>query len=62
VLRDGGGLRGQLRAAGVPVTAVRYRGITHGWLMLNALRDTRAATAAIAQALATLRAALDPTA
>jgi hypothetical protein len=38
-----------------PVTAVRYQGITHGCLMLNALRDTRAATTATAQAIATLR-------
>jgi len=55
VLRDGGGQRGQLRAAGLPVTAVRYQGITHGCLLLNALKDTRAATTATAQAIATLR-------
>jgi hypothetical protein len=34
----------------------------HDCLMLNTFRDTHAATAAIAQAIATLRAALRPTA
>ena len=63
VLRDEGeAYAAKLRAAGVPVTAVRYHGIIHDFVMLNALRDTHAATAAIAQAKATLRAALHPTA
>jgi acetyl esterase len=63
VLRDEGeAYAAKLRAAGVPVTAVRYRGIIHDFVMLNALRDTHAATAAIAQANATLRTALHPTA
>jgi acetyl esterase/lipase len=43
----------------VPVTAVRYQGIIHDFVMLNALRGTRAATAAIEQASAFLREALD---
>ncbi|MFD8419003.1 alpha/beta hydrolase [Streptomyces sp. NPDC059466] len=59
VLRDEGeAYAGKLREAGVPVTAVRYQGIIHDFVMLNALRGTHAAEAAIAQAIATLRAAL----
>ncbi|GLW06418.1 esterase [Microtetraspora sp. NBRC 13810] len=51
VLRDEGeAYAGKLRAAGVPVTAVRYGGIIHDFVMLNALRDTHAAEAAISQA------------
>ena len=62
VLRDEGeAYASKLRAAGVLVTAVRYQGIIHDFVMLNALRDTHAATAAIALAIATLRAALHPT-
>jgi acetyl esterase/lipase len=60
VLRDDGeAYAAKLRAAGVPVTAVRYQGIIHDFVMLNALRPTHAATAAIAQAVATLRDALN---
>jgi acetyl esterase len=63
VLRDEGeAYAAKLNAAGVPVTAVRYHGIIHDFVMLNALRDTHAATAAIAQANATLRTTLHPTA
>ncbi len=63
VLRDEGeAYAANLRAAGVPVTAARYQGIIHDFVMLNALRDTHAATAAIAQANATLRTALHLTA
>jgi acetyl esterase/lipase len=59
VLRDEGeAYAGKLRAAGVAVTAVRYQGIIHDFVMLNALRETHAAEAAISQAVATLRAAL----
>ncbi|PRX98118.1 alpha/beta hydrolase [Allonocardiopsis opalescens] len=59
VLRDEGeAYAAKLRAAGVPVTAVRYQGIIHDFVMLNALRGTHAAGAAIAQAAAVLRAAL----
>jgi acetyl esterase/lipase len=51
VLRDEGeAYAAKLRAAGVPVTAVRYQGIIHDFVMLNALRDTHAARAAIRQA------------
>ncbi|WP_328876162.1 alpha/beta hydrolase [Streptomyces sp. NBC_00287] len=59
VLRDEGeAYANQLRQAGVPVTAVRYQGIIHDFVMLNALRETHAAEAAINQAVATLRTAL----
>jgi acetyl esterase len=59
VLRDEGeAYANKLREAGVPVTAVRYQGIIHDFVMLNALRATHAATAAITQATATLRATL----
>jgi acetyl esterase/lipase len=59
VLRDEGeAYAAKLRAAGVPVTAVRYGGIIHDFVMLNALRGTQAAEGAINQAVATLRAAL----
>ncbi|MGW1290495.1 alpha/beta hydrolase fold domain-containing protein, partial [Streptomyces sp. NPDC002586] len=58
VLRDEGeAYAGKLRQAGVPVTAVRYQGIIHDFAMLNALRETHAAQAAISQAIATLRTA-----
>ncbi|MFE6645206.1 alpha/beta hydrolase fold domain-containing protein [Nocardioides sp. NPDC057772] len=59
VLRDEGeAYAARLRQAGVPVTAVRYGGTIHDFVMLDALHDTYAAVAAIAQAAATLRAAL----
>ncbi|MDC2954479.1 alpha/beta hydrolase [Streptomyces gilvifuscus] len=59
VLRDEGeAYANKLRQAGVPVTAVRYQGIIHDFVMLNALRETHAAEAAINQAVATLRTAL----
>ncbi|MFL5993110.1 MAG: alpha/beta hydrolase [Streptomyces sp.] len=58
VLRDEGeAYANKLREAGVPVTAVRYQGIIHDFVMLNALRETHAAEAAIAQAVSTLRTA-----
>jgi acetyl esterase/lipase len=44
----------ELRDAGVPVTAVRYQGIIHDFAMLNALRGTQAADAAVRQAIAFL--------
>jgi acetyl esterase/lipase len=41
VLRDEGeAYASKLRAAGVPVDAVRYQGIIHDFVMLNAPRDT----------------------
>ncbi|MEU1437121.1 alpha/beta hydrolase [Streptomyces sp. NPDC005775] len=59
VLRDEGeAYANKLREAGVPVTAVRYQGIIHDFVMLNALRETHAAEAAIGQAITTLRTAL----
>ncbi|MDX3855296.1 alpha/beta hydrolase [Streptomyces sp. AK02-01A] len=63
VLRDEGeAYANKLRQAGVPVTAVRYQGIIHDFVMLNALRETHAAEAAITQAISTLRTALHPAA
>ncbi|WP_329014406.1 alpha/beta hydrolase [Streptomyces sp. NBC_00690] len=60
VLRDEGeAYARRLRQAGVAVTAVRYQGVIHDFVMLNALHDTQAARAAVAQATAVLRAALD---
>lgn len=59
VLRDEGeAYAAKLRRAGVPVTAVRYQGIVHDFVMVNSLHDTQAAKAAIAQAVAHLRATL----
>ncbi|HUR08374.1 MAG TPA: alpha/beta hydrolase [Nonomuraea sp.] len=59
VLRDEGeAYAGKLREADVPVTAVRFQGIIHDFAMLNALRETHAAAAAITMAAATLRTAL----
>ncbi|MGW1045134.1 alpha/beta hydrolase [Streptomyces sp. NPDC002547] len=60
VLRDEGeAYANKLREAGVPVTAVRYQGIIHDFVMLNALRGTHAAEAAITQAVTVLRRALN---
>jgi acetyl esterase/lipase len=59
VLRDEGeAYASRLRAAGVAVTTVRYDGIIHDFMMLNPLSQTHATRAAVAQAIATLRAAL----
>ena len=59
VLRDEGeAYAARLRAAGVGVTTVRYDGITHDFMMLNPLSETRATRAAVAQAIAVLRQAL----
>ncbi|MGI5289884.1 alpha/beta hydrolase [Nonomuraea polychroma] len=59
VLRDEGeAYANKLRTAGVPVTAVRYLGIIHDFVMLNALRETYAAESAIELAVSTLRRAL----
>ncbi|MEU1474132.1 alpha/beta hydrolase [Streptomyces sp. NPDC005760] len=59
VLRDEGeAYANRLREAGVPVTAIRHQGIIHDFVMLDALRETHAAEAAIAQAISTLRTAL----
>ncbi len=62
VLRDEGeAYANHLRRAGVPVTAVRYQGITHDFVGLNLLRETQAAQGAITQAAQVLRSALHPT-
>ncbi|GAA1662007.1 alpha/beta hydrolase [Kribbella alba] len=59
VLRDEGeAYAAKLREAGVAVTAVRFGGIVHDFVMLDALRDTHAAEAAISLAVSTLRTAL----
>lgn len=59
VLRDEGeNYARHLRRAGVDVTATRYAGIIHDFMMLNALADTNAAQAATTQAAAFLREAL----
>jgi acetyl esterase/lipase len=60
VLRDEGeAYAAKLRAAGVPITTVRYDGITHDFMMLNPLSGTRATRAAVAQASAVLRSAFE---
>src|SRR4029079_3543559 len=60
VLRDEGeAYANKLRDAGVSVTAVRYQGAIHDFVMLNALRETHAADAAIKQATRFLTDALD---
>lgn len=59
VLRDEGEAYGdKLRTAGVPVTAVRYAGMIHDFVMLDALRGSHAADAAITQASEFLAASL----
>lgn len=59
VLRDEGeAYAAKLRAAGVPVTQVRFGGIIHDFVMINAMRSTHAANAAIKLAQDTLRSAL----
>ena len=59
VLRDEGEAYGRrLIDAGVPTTLVRYDATIHDFMMLNPLRPTRAATAAVEQAVHVLRTAL----
>ncbi|MEU7380272.1 MULTISPECIES: alpha/beta hydrolase [unclassified Streptomyces] len=59
VLRDEGeAYAAKLRAAGVPVTTVRYDGTVHDFMMLNSLSHSKAARAAIDQAVRFLRDAL----
>jgi acetyl esterase/lipase len=59
VLRDEGeAYARRLTQAGVPTTSVRYNGTLHDFMMLNPVRGTRAATAAIEQAVRVLRGAL----
>ncbi|MFI9649467.1 alpha/beta hydrolase [Streptomyces sp. NPDC052040] len=59
VLRDEGeAYANKLREAGVAVTAVRFQGVIHDFVMLNALRGTHGAEAAITMAARTLHSAL----
>ena len=56
VLRDEGeAYARKLTAAGVPTTSVRFNGILHDFMMLNPVRETAAATAAIELSIHTLR-------
>ena len=58
VLRDEGkAYAAKLRAAGVPVTTVRYDGTVHDFMLLNSLTGTRATRASVEQATSFLRAA-----
>ena len=60
VLRDEGeAFAAKLHEAGVPVAAVRFQGIIHDFVMLNALARTQAARAAMTLAAGTLRQALE---
>jgi acetyl esterase len=59
VLRDEGeAYARRLTAAGVRTTSVRFNGILHDFMMLNPVRGTAAATAAVEQAIHVLRTAL----
>ncbi|MEV6205542.1 alpha/beta hydrolase [Kitasatospora sp. NPDC051914] len=59
VLRDEGEAYAvKLRQAGVPVTAVRFLGTIHDFVMLNALRSSTSAQGAVTLAVQTLRQAL----
>lgn len=59
VLRDEGeAYARKLSQAGVRVTATRYNGTVHDFVLLNALADTPATRAAVQQASAALRAVL----
>ncbi|MEU1411620.1 alpha/beta hydrolase [Streptomyces sp. NPDC049097] len=60
VLRDEGeAYAGKLTRAGVPTTSIRVNGTLHDFMMLNPLRPTKAATAAVEQAVRALRTALN---
>ncbi|MEV4569565.1 alpha/beta hydrolase [Nonomuraea sp. NPDC049419] len=59
VLRDEGeAYARKLIAAGVPTSSVRYNGTLHDFMMLNPVRATEATSAAMAQAIDVLKAAL----
>jgi len=59
VLRDEGeAFASRLRQVGVPVTAVRFQGTIHDFVLLNALSQTQAARAAMILATGVLRQAL----
>jgi acetyl esterase/lipase len=59
VLRDEGeAYARRLTEAGVPTTSIRYNAAIHDFMMLNPVRDTQAARAATAQAIAVIKDAL----
>jgi acetyl esterase len=59
ILQDEGeAYAAKLAQAGARVTAVRYNGTMHDFVMLNPLADTPAARGAIAQSIAALKGAL----
>jgi acetyl esterase len=59
VVRDEGeAFAGRLREAGVPVTAVRFQGTIHDFVLLNALSGTQATRGALLLATGVLRQAL----
>jgi acetyl esterase len=58
---EGEAYAARLRAAGVPVTTARYDGVTHDFMTLNALSNTPATRATVAQAISILRDALQGT-
>jgi acetyl esterase len=59
-LRDEGeAYAAKLRLAGVPITTIRYDGVVHDFMLLNAMSESKATRAAIAQAIISLREALD---
>jgi len=60
VLRDEGeAYAHKLAQAGVPVTAVRYLGTMHDFVMINELAETTATRSALALAISTLRVAFE---
>ncbi|MEU5217381.1 alpha/beta hydrolase [Streptomyces sp. NPDC020807] len=59
VVRDEGeAYAAKLRAAGVPVVSLRYQGTIHGFMVLDRLRDTDSARAALVQVLDSVHVAL----
>lgn len=59
VLRDEGeAYAAKLRQAGVPTVSTRYQGVIHDFVMINSMHDMPPARAAVAQAVAVLRAEL----
>jgi acetyl esterase/lipase len=60
VLRDEGEAYARnLRAAGVDVTAIRFSGVIHDFVTVDALRETNAAGAAVRQAITFLKTAIE---
>jgi len=55
---DGAGYADLLATAGVPVTHMTCSAAIHDFVMVDSIRDTHAAKAAVAQAVAFLAAAL----